>query len=115
MHDPTKIKIIQLSILMMIIDKDIDDLEVQEICNIIIEDLSIEIPDDELHKLIRDVSSDLYERDVNFMVNKLSFGIDMQAEKEMTLNCLKKVMDADGIVHDSEKDLITKLKNKWNS
>ena len=99
---------------MMIVDRDIDDLEINEILEITKHKLNFEIEDEKFISLIHDVSSDLYSRDTPYMINKLSYGLVSASEKKLAIECLEMVMKSDGIKRGAEKNLIKELVSKWN-
>ena len=98
---------------MMLIDKDVDDLEVLEIYNII-EELNVDLTDNKLSEFITAISSDMFEKSSDYMINQLSSKIDEMDDQLTALRYIKKIMNADGLNENSEKEMILKLKNIWD-
>ena len=65
----------RLCILMMIADRDIDELEITKIIEIIQEDSMFAISEEEILNLINEVSSERYESNLKHLVDKYASGI----------------------------------------
>jgi uncharacterized tellurite resistance protein B-like protein len=104
----------RLCILMMIADRDIDELEIKKIIEIIQEDSMFAISEEEILNLINEVSSERYESNLKHLVDKYSSGIKNKDHQLRVLSYLEAVMDANGERHSDELRMIELIKSNWN-
>lgn len=104
----------RLCILMMIADRDIDELEVTKIIEIIQEDSMFAISEEEILNLINEVSSERYESNLEYLVDKYASGIKNKDHQLKILSYLEDIMDANGVRHADELRMIDLIKSNWN-
>lgn len=104
----------RLCILMMIADRDIDELEIKKIIDIIQDDSMFAISEEEILNLINEVSSERYDSNLKTLVDKYASGIKNKEHQQRIFSYLEEVMDANGIRHVDELRMIELVRNNWN-
>lgn len=105
----------KLCILMMVSDRKITDEEIIAVVEIIESTAYFEVTDKQILDLLDSVDAERKEFGIPAMINKYASLIKNKKQQEDIIKHLEIVMNADGIQHPKELEMLKLLKNIWNN